>query len=172
MNPTYVIDTNALIDLDWRTYPCANFNCLWDFIATNIKTGKITVIDKVYEELGKNPRDDTFLFAKGLKESKPIRKTVGFADENITKLYDLLIESSLYRFDAIKDFVSVADGWLVAYAATCGLTVVTGENKGKPSEAKAKNQKRVKIPDACLLMKVNVVSTLKMIEEPNFREKP
>ena len=132
MNPTYVIDTNALIDLDWRTYPRANFNYLWDFIVTNIKTGKIIVIDKVYEELGKNPRDDTFLFAKGLKASKLIRKTVGFADENITKLYDLLIEPSLYRFDAIKDFVSVADGWLVAYAATCGLTVVTGENKGNP----------------------------------------
>ena len=62
-----------------------------------------------------------------------------------------------YRPEALAEFATVADGWLVAYAGEHGLTVVTQE------VAAPESTKEVKIPDVCEAFKVPCIDTFEML---------
>ena len=67
-----------------------------------------------------------------------------------------------YLPEALAEFAKVADGWLVAYAAEHGLTVVTQE------VAAPESKKEVKIPDVCEAFEVPCLDTFEMMEKLNI----
>jgi hypothetical protein len=68
------------------------------------------------------------------------------------------VQAQAQYFAAAKAaFAAGADGWLIAYARTQGLVVVTNE---QPAPA---SKRRVKIPDVCNAFGVNYVETFAML---------
>ncbi|HEY7065236.1 MAG TPA: DUF4411 family protein, partial [Chloroflexota bacterium] len=68
-----------------------------------------------------------------------------------------------YQAQAIAEFLSIADYWLVAHALTIGWTVVTEERPAPQSK------KRIKVPDACAGVGVAYLNTFEMLAAEGVR---
>ena len=67
-----------------------------------------------------------------------------------------------YKLNAINEFQSVADSWIVAHALAYGRVVVTRE---KPAPG---SKKRIKIPDACDALKVKYLDPFTMLRDEDM----
>jgi hypothetical protein len=68
-----------------------------------------------------------------------------------------------YDVQAIAQFLSLADYWLVAHALTTGWKVVTEE---KPAPLARRS---IKVPDACLGAGVQYMDTFQMLADEGVR---
>ena len=130
----------------------------WDALIWHHKQGVLGSIDRVRKEIdeGKDAlrqwaKDDcpaTFFESANTK-------AVG---ERYGKIISWAGAQNRYRPEALAQFATVADGWLVAYAAEHGWTVVTQE------VAAPEGKKEVKIPDVCEAFKVPYIDTFEMLQ--------
>lgn len=137
----YVLDSNVFIEAHRRYYGfdlCPGF---WQCLLHHGDAGRVVSIDRVKEEL--KAGDALGEWAKG--EGR--RLFVSSAAPAVVEWYREMIRwvrgQSQYRAAALNEFADVADGWLVAYAKSEGLTVVTHESEASFS------RKSVHIPNVC-----------------------
>lgn len=149
----YLLDANVFIEAKNRYYAFDLAPGFWEWLDSDARNGKIGSIEQVKNELTQGTdelaqwvrsRSDAFL---------PV-------DEEVTpKLMELSAWATAGNFTqaAVAEFLSVADYYLVAYAAAHGHTVVTHE------EPQAAARRRVLIPNACLALGISYCNTFTML---------
>lgn len=157
MDRNFILDANAFIEAKNRYYGFDICPGYWTALIHHHNLGRICSIDRIADELNKG--DDAL---KGwLDEGVP---ETFFKSTDEKAVIDKYQEMSRWAFnhdrftDAAKtQFASVADGWLVAYAAVNNLVVVTHEIYS------ADIRRSVKIPNVCVEFDIDYVDPFFML---------
>ncbi len=156
----FVVDSNFFIQAHRVNYPLDVAASFWIKIRELAEKGTIFSIDKVQNELYKNKDaltewceanlPDTFF-----KDSTEVLAEYG----QITKW--ALSRSDLYLQKALNEFLDAdeADAWLVSYALSHKIVLVTQEVSAPMSKAK------IKIPDVCIQFGVKYINTIEMLRQ-------
>ena len=137
----YVIDANVFIQPRKEYYPFDLAPGYWDFLAQQARTGAVCTIDLVVDELS---RGHDALPHWIQTEFKAIESTN--APDVIAEFQKIMAwvqGSPKYSDEAKAHFANLADGWLVAFAKSRGLAVVS-------LEVSSATRNAVKIPDLCM----------------------
>ncbi|MDA8349362.1 MAG: DUF4411 family protein [Pseudomonadota bacterium] len=155
----YLVDASVLMQAHRRYYRFGVCPGFWDCLARHHKQGRVSSIDRVRKEVEQGGKDELRQWTKTACPATFFEATTG---RNIGDGYGRVISwagsQGRYRQEALAEFATVADGWLVAYAKEHGLTVVTQEVSAPESK------KEVKIPDVCNAFKVPCIDTFEMLE--------
>lgn len=141
--PRYLLDTNVFIDAHKRYYAfnlCPGF---WNSLVWLSNQGRVLSLDKVQKEIFDGSEDALTTWAK----SEMAHGFVPSEDADVVAWYAKLQawaqSQPQYTPAARAEFAREPDAWIVAYAKSKKLTLVTHE-AFKP-DAKA----RIPIPNAC-----------------------
>lgn len=150
---SFLVDTNIFVDAHRRYYGFDIVPSFWKFLDQQFASYALVSIKPVLEELkaGNDALADWAknrpLFFKEIDDAT-IQAMVQIAD---------WVEGQSYTQSAVDEFLSVADFYLVAFAAAHGHTVVTHE---QPSPGA---KKRVLIPNVCDAFGIRFVDTFQII---------
>lgn len=137
----YIFDTNIFIRSK-HEMPMDLWPTFWRRIAEMINAGDVLSNVQVKGEIDKGGDELT----DWMKRNVPAGFYIG-NDADVMVRYGEVINwaqtRSVYKQEAVEEFASVADVYLVATAAAKGLVLVTNETSDP------KCTRRVKIPDAC-----------------------
>lgn len=155
----HLLDANPFIEAKNRYYAfdvCPGF---WMSLIARHATKRIFSIDRIKGELAEqddeirewveNKVPDTFF--KKTQDQAVVRK---FQD-----MVNWVYSQSQFMDAAKAEFASVADGWVVAYAAVNGLTVVTHEQYAPDVK------REVKMPNVCIEFEVEYTDTFAMLRD-------
>jgi Domain of unknown function (DUF4411) len=150
----YLLDANIFIQAKNLQYGFDFCPAFWDWIEVKSKTGLVGSIEKVGDEL--------YSFGDELSDWAKKMGTAFFVAPHqpvIQALTDvgLWATSQKYAPSASSAFMQAADCWLVACALADRATVVTHEIPGGGSI------KKIKIPDACVGLKVKCVTVYELL---------
>lgn len=164
----YLLDASVLMQAHRRYYKFGICPGFWDALIWHHKQGALGSIDKVKNEIEEG-KDELRHWAKNKCPATFFEsansKAVG---DRYGKIISWAGDQNRYRPEALAEFATVADGWLVAYAGEHGLTVVTQEVAAPESKSV------VKIPDVCEAFKVPYIDTFEMLKnlDVQFTWKP
>jgi predicted nucleic acid-binding protein len=152
----FVIDTNVLIEAYRRYYAFDLAPKFWSEIVNHVGNDHIVCVDRVQAELIKGNDE----LAKWIKNCGCY--FLPTADAKTIDAYGKLMQwvAGEIRFtpQARSEFATVADAWIVAFAAAHGDIVTTLEMPAINSK------KKIKIPDACNALSVPYVDTFVMLK--------
>jgi Domain of unknown function (DUF4411) len=155
----YLLDANIFIEAHMRYYPFDIGPGFWDALLAHHDKKRIFSIQQVKDELDEGD-DRLTQWANDTAPKTFFKKT---ADKAVVDWYKKIVQwvtqQPQFTAEAQAQFASVADGWLIAYAKSNGLVVVTHE---KPS---AQVKARVPIPNVCDEFKVEYLNTFEMLRE-------
>lgn len=171
------LDTNAILDFCYRTYPEITFPKLWELVDSLVlcRTVKLCVCSSVLEET--RDKADTFDFDQDILNAFLDRYFVQIIEKDdvgneIINIRTMLIR---YPFSATSDHATSdePDVDLIATARHLGADslVVTGEIGfiGNNWDTFVGHRKtRIKIPDICCLMNVQSSSWSSLFKTYNF----
>jgi hypothetical protein len=155
----YLLDANVFIEAHRRYYGfdfCPGF---WAWLKRAHEDGRVFSIEKVRDELvGSGDTlsdwaadfDAEFFLPPDTATIRSIAAAVEWA------------RGQQYRPGAVNAFADDADSYLVAHAHAHGFTLVTHETAGN-------EQKRVKIPNACVAMKVKFINAFELLRREKVR---
>lgn len=153
----FLLDSNVLVEAHKRYYAfdiCPGF---WDSLIALSSQGDVTSIDRVLAEI----REQNDELRRWADNDAPSTLFVSSADSGVANAYRQVIGwvSSDTQFSpgAKADFARKADGWLVAYGLTYGLTVVTDE------VLDPRIKRRVPIPNVCRQFGLEYMNTFRML---------
>lgn len=171
------LDTNAILDFCYRTYPEITFPKLWELVDSLVlsRTVKLCVCSSVLEET--RDKANTFDFDQDILDSFLDRYFIQVIEKDdvgseIIDIRKMLIK---YPFSANSDHANSdePDVDLIATAKHLGgnSLVITGEIGfiGHNWDKFVGNRKtRIKIPDICCLMSVQSCSWSSLFKDYNF----
>lgn len=159
----YVIDASVLMEAHRRYYRFGVCPGFWECLVWHHKQGAVISIDRVKKEIDEG-KDALRHWARNDCPASFFESTNG---KVIGGRYGEIIgwanAQNRYVPEALAEFATVADGWLVAYAGEHGLTVVTQE------VAAPESKKEVKVPDVCKAFKVPSIDSFDMLEQLKAR---
>ena len=163
MSDRFLLDANAFIEPRDRYYSYDICPGYWTALAQQHTVGCVISIDRVRGELVPKSKDDWDDIAEWIERKIPsdfFKQTKDLAViEKFQEIVNWVYNQSQFSDPAKAEFASVADGWLVAYAAQNEMTVVTHEEYAP--EAKRK----VPIPNMCLEFDVAYQNTFEMLRD-------
>jgi len=154
----YCLDANTLIEAHRRYYALETFPIFWSWLLEN--TDNLGSIGAVYRELTVSG-DSLSDWAKAQKQSGFFR----FDDEdeavqlNYIEVVNAVERDPYYSPEEKARFFQGADPWLIAYATTHNLLLVTHERKV------GLGSKKVKIPNVCEAFQVECIDTFNMLRQ-------
>jgi predicted RNA methylase len=159
----YVLDANAFIEAKNRYYGfdiCPGF---WGALIGQHEAKRIFSIDRIRNELSEQD-DEVKAWIEEQAPDSFFKKT---EDSAVIATFQRLV-AWVYSVDQFADhakteFSSVADGWVIAYAAVNHLTVVTHE------EFAPHSKRKVPIPNVCVEFEVEYVNTFEMLRSLDER---
>lgn len=158
MSKRYLLDANPFIEAKNRYYGfdiCPGF---WTSIIELHEAKWIFSIDRIRTELA-DQDDELRSWADAAPETL-FKKT---DDQNVIGTFQQLliwVYAQQQFTDAAKaEFASVADGWVIAYAAVNRQVVVTHE------EFAPNAQRKVPMPNVCIEFGVEYVNTFEMLRQ-------
>ena len=161
MSNKFLLDANAFIEPRDRYYAYDICSGYWSALVQLHGAKRVFSIDLIRAELVPKKKDDWDDIAHWIEDDVPdtfFKKTEDQAViDSFQEMVNWAYAEPQYTDAARADFASVADGWLVAYAATNGLVVVTHEQY----HPEARN--RVLIPNLCEEFEVEYVNTFEML---------
>ena len=150
-----MLDTNVFIGAHITYYAPDFCPAFWDCILQYFHAGRLLSIDHVLAEISK----PVGLLQWARNAPNGMFDVTG--DPRVLNAYERVInwvhENMQFEYAAKNDFAGKADGWLVAYAQTHNMEVVTHE-LFQP-EAKG----RVPIPNVCRQFGVPYLNTFEML---------
>lgn len=159
MSNKYLLDANAFIEAKDRYYGFDICPGYWSSLLTQHDSRRLCSIDRVGDEL--NQQDD--VVKQWIEDSVPETFFKKTQDQDvIDRFHDMVnwVFSQQQFTDAAKtEFASVADGWVVAYAAVNGLIVVTHEQFAPDA------RRKVPMPNVCIEFDVEFVDTFSMLRD-------
>lgn len=159
MSNRYLLDANAFIEAKERYYGFDICPGYWSSLLVQHDSRRLFSIDRIADEL--NEQDD--VVKQWIRNEVPdtfFKKTEDQADiDKFQEMVNWVYSQPQFTDAARTEFASVADGWVIAYAAINGLVVVTHEQFAP--EAKRK----VPMPNVCVEFDVEYVDTFSMLRE-------
>lgn len=153
----YLLDANTFIEAKNRYYGMEICPAYWEWLKKAYADGEIFSISLVKDELS-NGNDG---LSDWVKDNPEI--FMGIADEATQKAYIRVIETAAaipdLRPEAMPEFLSVADSWIIAKALVTGSVIVTHEAYNPAAK------KRILIPNICELLGVKYLNTFEMLSE-------
>lgn len=155
----YLLDSNVFIQAKNLHYGFDFCPAFWDWIVDRNAADVVGSIEQVEDEL--------LGYGDELSDWAKEQGSGFFSRADATVLPALGHVSSWatmqnYESAAVSTFLQVADYWLVAHALARGCAVVTHE---VPSES----VKKVKIPNACIGLGIDVLSPYEMLRRERAR---
>lgn len=135
-NKIYVIDTSALIMLDFTfKYENPVFTAIWEEIEDLIGSGLFRTIDFVEEEISNYEGNEDFV-KKWVKKWKRLLVVSTDAESINAAIPIINSEYNTGFFDAKKlaEGKDEADPYLIAYCKVHNCILITNENKNKPNK--------------------------------------
>jgi hypothetical protein len=155
----FLLDANAFIEAKDRYYGFDICPGYWSSLLAQHDSKRLFSIDRIADEL--NEQDD--VVKQWIENEVPATFFKKTEDQAVIDKFQEMVNwvySQPQFTDAAKtEFASVADGWVIAYAAVNGLVVVTHEQFAP--EAKRK----VPMPNVCVEFDVEYVDTFSMLRE-------
>ena len=159
MSNKFLLDANAFIEAKDRYYGFDICPGYWSSLLAQHDSKRLFSIDRIADEL--NEQDD--VVKQWIENEVPATFFKKTEDQAVIDKFQEMVNwvySQPQFTDAAKtEFASVADGWVIAYAAVNGLVVVTHEQFAP--EAKRK----VPMPNVCVEFDVEYVDTFSMLRE-------
>ncbi len=159
MSRKYVLDANTFIEAQNRYYGFDICPGYWTSLLTQHDSKHVCSIDRIATEL--HAQDDAL--KRWIANHVPatfFKKTADHAV--ITKfgrLANWVNRQPQFTASAKSEFLSNADGWVIAYAAANDLTVVTHEQYAPEA------RRKVPIPNVCIEFDVDYVDTFFMLRD-------
>jgi predicted nucleic acid-binding protein len=170
----FLVDSNVLIDPFKpfkKYYPFDFGTSFWDFLTSNIKSGNIVLLSKVYNEITDIPKKGDALntWIIGLKSKVVSHKTQEILFEYKNVIQYLQTSQILYNPRALRAWSGpvAADAWLVATAKAFGYELVTFEEPDK--ELGRKISRNPRIPDVAHHFGINCIDLFQMMRLFNFK---
>ncbi|MEZ5943014.1 MAG: DUF4411 family protein [Planctomycetaceae bacterium] len=161
MSEKFLLDANAFIEPRDRYYAYDICPGYWTTLVSQHNEDRVCSLDRIRDELIPKKQDDWDDIAHWIDEKVPTTFFKKTEDQAVIDLFGEMVQwvySEPQYYDTAKsEFASVADGWIVAYAAINGLTVVTHEQYSPDAK------KRVMIPNVCMEYDVKCVDTFAML---------
>jgi hypothetical protein len=153
----YLLDANAFIEAKNRYYGLDICPGFWASLVSQHVAKRLFSIDRIAEEL--QEQDDE---VKDWVENKvPDTFFKMTEDQAVIDQFQEMVNwaygQSQFSDAAKSEFASVADGWVVAYAAVNGLIVVTHEQFAPDV------RRKIPIPNVCIEFDVEYVNTFEML---------
>ena len=161
----YLLDSNVFMSAKQLHYGFDFCPAFWDWLMGMHQAGKVFSIEKVADEI-RAGEDELSDWAANLK--------AGFFklpdQQTFSALGTVSQWASQYAFPdhkqytpaAVNTFLQIADYYLVAQALADGHTIVT-------HEVPANTVNKIKIPNACLSLKVKYVTPFEMLRTERAR---
>lgn len=151
------MDSNTYIQAKNVYYHMEFCPAYWDWLDKLFQTGLVMSIDNVYLELV----DSTDELCDWAKQHK--NHFIPVADdatqEKFAEIANFVVGLDNKSQEDIANFLSKADPWIIAKAATTGATIVTHEARVPD------NSKKVKIPNICLEFDVEYINTFQLLKK-------
>jgi hypothetical protein len=155
----YLLDANVFIQASRQYYGFETCPGFWESLIKQHEHKRIFSIERIKAEITKG----NDILKDWVEAEVPETFFQNNDDQSVSDCYRKIMQwvqkNSQYYQEAKSEFASVADGWLIAYAKTYRLVIVTHET----SEPTRKN--KVKIPDVCQEFKVEYIDTFEMLRE-------
>lgn len=159
MSKKYLLDANAFIEAKDRYYAFDICPGYWSSLIAQHDSKRLCSIDRIAEEL--NEQDD--VVKQWIENEVPdtfFKKTEDQAViDKFQEMVNWVYSQSRFTEAAKSEFASVADGWVIAYAAVNGLIVVTHEQYAPEA------RRKVPMPNVCVEFEVAYVDTFAMLRE-------
>jgi hypothetical protein len=163
----FLLDANSFIEPRDRYYAYDICPGYWTALVRLHRAGRVCCIDRIRAELVPKDEDDWDDIARWISEETPETFFKKTEDQAVIGRFQEMVKWAYAEkqfTDAAKaEFASVADGWLVAYAAENGLIVVTHE------EFNPEVKRRIPIPNVCEEFEVEYVNTFEMLRSLGAR---
>jgi predicted nucleic acid-binding protein len=150
------VDTNVFIEANDGPYSFALAPSFWRHIEKMLANGSIRSSEMVYKEII-GYGDDLSKWFKQNKQTGLYAPLTQSVQDHFGK-----IANHVYgRYDAANssEFLSAADGWIIAHALDTGGIVVSQESKHYPNANKAR------IPDVCKQFSVSCINLYEMLQQ-------
>ena len=155
----YLLDTDVFIQAKNLHYGMDFCPAFWDWVVAENGKGLVYSVEKIGDELqGQSDELSEWAAARGDGFFLPPDEPVAEALAKIAAWS----RTRNYRASAINEFLQSGDYYLIAHALAHGHTVVTHE---RPSDG----VKRIKIPDACIGVKVKSMNPFQMLKTSRAR---
>lgn len=149
----YLLDSDVMMEARKRYYGfdiCPGF---WDWIEREHQKGTLLSVEKVKEEIGQGT-DSLVTWADNRPDS-----FFAVPDQGTQSAFATVSQwatNQNYTERAVGEFLAKADFYLVAHALAHSLTLVTHERA-------ANTVNKVKIPNACIALGVDVLNPFDML---------
>lgn len=160
-NRPYVLDSDVFIAAKNSYYAFTICPGFWASLIHHCGEGSICSIDRVRGELlaGRSTED----LVQWVKHELPPAFFMDTDEEKVADAYGRVMlwvqRNAQYLDQAKAKFATEADGWLVAYAAVHGVTVITNE------QPRPQSRNRILLPDVCGQFGVTYKDTCAMLNE-------
>lgn len=155
----YLLDANVFIQAKKLHYGLDFCPAFWEWLIVENSAGRVVSIDKVSDEIEAG-NDELWAWAQSRGDSLFLKP--GATLPSALAKVSTWASSQTYDPAAVSTFLQVADYYLVSQALADGHTVVT-------HEIPSTSRKRIKIPDACLGVKVKFVTPFEMLRTAKAR---
>ena len=163
MSNKYLLDANAFIEAKDRYYGFDICPGYWSSLIAQHRANRLCSLDRIEDEL--DQQDD--VVKEWIENSVPdtfFKKTEDQAViDKFQEMMNWVYSQSQFTDAAKTEFASVADGWVIAYAAVNGMVVVTHEQYAPDA------RRKVPMPNVCIEFDVAYVDTFAMLRD--LREK-
>lgn len=159
----YALDANIFIEAKRRYYAfdlCPGF---WAALIWHHEHGRIGSIDKVKKELEHGADELNTWVANTAPGSCFITTDNSDVVICFAQMVSWVQSQAQFNPEAKAEFASGTDGWLIAYAKTNGLVLVTHEILSPDA------RRRVPMPNVCQQFGVAYVDTFEMLRDLNTR---
>jgi hypothetical protein len=150
---SYIWDANCLIESAGKWYPFDVVPGFWDAVVSNNKKRRVFTIDKIAAEIKEGKINDWLKSVPNF-----ILPTDTPTLQEYAKIIEYVQSNSRYAEPHRQHFASGADGYLVAYAKSHNMTVVTQETRVP------ENSPKIKIPNLCEHFNVRYIALPEMIK--------
>lgn len=154
----YVLDSNVFIESKKRHYAFDIAPGFWKALVDNASEGKLTSIDRVWDEVSLGNDDLTVWANKFFYQYFETTNDAAVVAE-FRKIMQWFQKQSQYQQFVRDSFAKGADGWLVAFAKVKGFVVVTEEKLDRGTKNK------IPIPNVCQEFNVSYCDTFDMLRK-------
>lgn len=159
----YLLDANVFIEASRKYYAfdiCPGF---WRAVVRQHESKRVFSIDRVKTELTAGG-DELSQWAKDEAPATFFKQTSDKAvRDNFAAAMKWVQAEPQFEPDAKAEFADAADGWVIAYAKTNGLVVVTHE------EYAPDVKRKVPMPNVCIEFDVDYCNAFEMLRDLNVQ---
>src|SRR5574340_1021465 len=160
--PRYVLDTSLFTQAKRSYYAFDIAGSFWQYLVKSVNQGIITSIDKVYAEIERG-KDDLCVWVQQNLPLQFFSDTDNSSDvlTNYQKLISWSCSNTQFTVNAKAEFAQYdeADTWIVAFALSNRLTVVSQEIFN------ANIKRKILIPNVCHAFNVRHIDTFTFLRE-------